>query len=58
MTSFKDFEQRTLELGEYAGPNVYIGFRHYNCNGSIATGVLIDDVELSAIYNVTANVNP
>ncbi|MBR4156144.1 MAG: choice-of-anchor J domain-containing protein [Bacteroidales bacterium] len=58
LTSFNDFEQRVLNLNEYAGQNIYIGFRHYNCNGSTAAGVLIDDVELSAIYNVTANVNP
>ena len=34
--------QITVDLSNYAGQTVYIGFRHYNCTGQLA--VLIDDI--------------
>ncbi|MBO5847798.1 MAG: choice-of-anchor J domain-containing protein, partial [Bacteroidales bacterium] len=62
LTSFNDFEQRALNLSEYAGQKVYIGFRHYDCDGSTAEGLMIDNVELSVdkyeFFEITANVNP
>ena len=42
-----DFAEKTVDLSDYAGQNVYIGFRHYNCNGSNATALIIDDVVLT-----------
>ena len=62
LTSFNVFEQRVLSLSEYAGQKVYIGFRHYDCDGSTAEGLMIDNVELSVdkyeFFEITANVNP
>ena len=38
---------RTLDLSAYAGQTVYVGFRHYDCTGYEATGLLIDNVVLT-----------
>ncbi len=62
LTSFNDFEQRVINLSMYAGQNIYIGFRHYDSNGSTVEGVLIDNVELSVdkyeFFEITAVANP
>ena len=47
MTPIYDFEQRTLDLDYFAGQTIHLGFYHYMCNGSNATGILIDNVELT-----------
>ena len=38
--------EANVSLADYAGKNVYLGFRHYNCNGSSANGIRIDNVKL------------
>ena len=48
LTPSYNFEERTVSLDYFAGQTVYIGFRHYMCNGSNATGVLVDNVELTS----------
>ena len=35
-----------VDLSEYAGKTMYIGFLHYDCNGATANGIRIDNVEL------------
>ncbi|MBQ8221813.1 MAG: choice-of-anchor J domain-containing protein [Bacteroidales bacterium] len=40
------WEEATVDLSEYAGKNLYIGFRHHDCNGFTANGIRIDNVEL------------
>lgn len=35
-----------IDLSEYAGKSLYIGFLHYDCNGFSANGIRIDNVEL------------
>ena len=42
---------KTLDLSAYAGQTVYVGFRHYGCNGDEATGLLIDSVVLTGSNN-------
>ena len=42
---------KTLDLSAYAGQTVYVGFRHYDCNGDNATGLLIDSVVLTGSNN-------
>ena len=49
LSTVSDFVERTLDLSEYAGQNIYVGFRHFNCSGSIAEAVLIDNVRLTGI---------
>jgi hypothetical protein len=36
-----------VSLEKYAGQEVYIGFRHFNCNGNDATGLIIDNILLA-----------
>lgn len=35
-----------IDLSEYAGKKMYIGFRHHDCNGFTANGIRIDNVKL------------
>ena len=51
LTSSYVYSERTLDLSAYSGQTVYVGFRHYNCNGSNATALLIDDVVLTGSNN-------
>lgn len=37
-----------IDLSEFAGKNMYIGFLHYDCNGFTANGIRIDNVELTS----------
>ena len=41
----------SISLAAYAGKNVYIGFRHYDCNGTSASAIKIDNVRLSTEYS-------
>ena len=41
------YVQRTIDLSEYAGKNIYVGFRHYDCEVGFSDGVLVDNVELT-----------
>ena len=41
----------SISLAAYAGKNVYVGFRHYDCNGSSASAIKIDNVRLSTAYD-------
>ena len=41
----------SISLAAYAGKNVYVGFRHYDCNGSSASAIKIDNVRLSTEYS-------
>lgn len=38
--------EKSISLSNYVGKELYIGFRHYNCNGSNANGIYIDEVKL------------
>lgn len=44
-----------VDLSEYAGKNMYIGFRHHNCSGVDANGIRIDNVELTSVESVAEN---
>lgn len=44
-----------IDLSEYAGKNLYIGFRHHDCNGNSANGIRIDNVELTSVESVQKN---
>ena len=35
-----------VDLSEFAGKNMYVGFLHYDCSGATANGIRIDNVEL------------
>ena len=41
----------SISLAAYAGKNVYVGFRHYDCNGKSANAIKIDNVRLSTAYD-------
>ena len=41
----------SIPLAAYAGKNVYVGFRHYDCNGNTANGIRIENVRLSTAYS-------
>ena len=41
----------SISLAAYAGKNVYVGFRHYDCNGLSANAIKIDNVRLSTEYS-------
>ena len=43
-----DWREEIVELGEYAGEELYIGLCHHNCNGADATGIKVDNVRLSS----------
>ena len=43
-----EWEQRTVDLSNYAGQTVRIAFRHYGCNGADATGIYLDDIALAS----------
>lgn len=43
----QDYVLKNIDLSSYAGKNLYIGLRHYDSDGTWATGVLADDFVLS-----------
>ncbi len=45
--NYVDFNHEMVSLEKYAGQEVYIGFRHFNCNGNEATGLVIDNILLA-----------
>ena len=45
--SEQGYVTRTVNLNSYAGKNVYIGMRHYDCDGEWGSGVLVDNIVLS-----------
>ncbi|MBQ8222001.1 MAG: choice-of-anchor J domain-containing protein [Bacteroidales bacterium] len=40
-----DWTHKTIDLSEYAGHNMYVGLRHFNCSNEYA--IVIDNLELS-----------
>ena len=42
-----DWKCDSVSLAAYAGKDLYLGFRHYDSNGSTAKGIRIDNVRLS-----------
>ena len=44
-----------IDLSEFAGKNMYIGFLHYECNGATANGIRIDNVELTSTSSIAEN---
>lgn len=40
-----DWTHQTIDLSEYAGRNMYVGLRHFNCTNEYA--IVIDNLELS-----------
>ena len=38
--------EENVSLAAYAGKNIYLGFRHYECDGNNANGIKIDNVKL------------
>lgn len=44
-----------VDLSEFAGKNMYIGFLHYECSGATANGIRIDNVELTSVESVAEN---
>ena len=44
-----------IDLSEFAGKNMYIGFLHYECSGATANGIRIDNVELMNTESVAEN---
>lgn len=44
-----------IDLSEFAGKNMYIGFLHYECSGATANGIRIDNVELTSVESVAEN---
>ena len=45
--NYTGFNHVMVSLEKYAGQEVYIGFRHFNCNGNDATGLIIDNIMLA-----------
>ena len=45
--NYTEFNHIMVSLDKYAGQEVYIGFRHYDCNGDNATGLIIDNILLA-----------
>ena len=45
--NYSDFKHEMVSLEKYAGQEVYIGFRHYNCSGENATALVIDNIVLA-----------
>lgn len=41
------YVNKSVDLSAYAGKNVYIGFRHYDCGSDNSSGVLVDNIVLS-----------
>lgn len=41
-----DWTHQTIDLSEYAGRNMYVGLRHFNCSNQYA--IVIDNLELSS----------
>ena len=44
-----------IDLSEFAGKNMYIGFLHYECSGATANGIRIDNVELTSTSSIAEN---
>lgn len=47
------WQEKTVDLSSYAGQNVYIAFRHFNCTDQFVLN--LDDV---TVTNATVNTNP
>jgi hypothetical protein len=45
--NYTGFNHVMVSLEKYAGQEVYIGFRHFNCNGNDATCLIIDNILLA-----------
>ena len=45
--NYTGFNHVMVSLEKYAGQEVYIGFRHFDCNGNDATGLIIDNILLA-----------
>lgn len=45
--NFMENTHKMVSLKEYAGQNIYVGFRHFDCSGNEGTGIIIDNVTLS-----------
>ena len=45
--NYTGFNHVMVSLEKYAGQEVYIGFRHFDCNGNDATGLIIDNIMLA-----------
>ena len=41
------YVNKSVDLSAYAGKNVYIGLRHYDCGSINSSGVLVDNIVLS-----------
>ena len=41
------YVNKSVDLSAYAGKNVYIGLRHYDCGSNNSSGVLVDNIVLS-----------
>ena len=48
-----DWKKITVALGEYAGQEVYIAIRHFNCSGQYL--LLVDDIKLSKYASKRSN---
>ena len=45
--NYTGFNHVMVSLEKYAGQEVYVGFRHFDCNGNEATGLIIDNILLA-----------
>lgn len=45
--NYTDYKHEMVSLEQYEGQEVYIGFRHYDCNGNDATALVIDNIVLA-----------
>ena len=45
--NYIDFNHEMVSLEKYEAQEVYIGFRHFNCNGNNASGLVIDNIMLA-----------
>ena len=43
-----NWREETVELGDYAGKELYLGLCHHNCDGNTATGIKVDNIRLSS----------
>lgn len=54
---YSTWQDAVVDLSAYAGKDLYLGLRHYDCNGENAAGIRIDDIRLySEEPSVPANV--
>jgi hypothetical protein len=45
--NYTGFNHVMVSLEKYAGQELYIGFRHFDCDGNTATGLIIDNILLA-----------